>query len=123
MDFKKFMMSWLPELISSLLSIISLVCLVLVLRVYNGRPLTDLNLPPSLTLNTIVALIATINRACLTAPICAALMQEMWVHYLNNVENNQDCQLRDMDRFYDASNGVIGSLMFLVKVRTWKYAS
>jgi hypothetical protein len=122
MGFLEFTKGWLPELVSSSLSVISLVCLVLVLRIYNGRPLTDLDLPPYLTLNTVVALIATINSACLTAPICAALMQEMWIKYLDKIERNKDCQLRDMVRFYDASNGVIGSLMFLFKLRSWEYA-
>jgi hypothetical protein len=98
MGFLEITKGWLPELVSSSLSVISLVCLVLVLRIYNGRPLTDLDLPPYLTLNTVVALIATINSACLTAPICAALMQEMWIKYLDKIERNKDCQLRDMVR-------------------------
>jgi hypothetical protein len=122
MGFLEFTKSWLPELVSSSLWVISLVCLVLFLRVYNGKPLNDLDLPPYLTLNTIVALIATINSACLTAPICAGLMQEMWINYLNQTKRGQDSQLRYMDRFYGASHGVIGSLMFLFKFRTWEYA-
>jgi hypothetical protein len=122
MGFLEFTKSWFPELVSSSLSVISLVCLVLFLRVYNGRPLNDLDLPPYLTLNTIVALIATINSACMTAPICAGLMQEMWINYPDKTERHQDCRLRDMDRFYDASHGIIGSLMFLSKFRTREYA-
>jgi hypothetical protein len=64
------------RLVSSSFSAIPLVCLVLVRRTDDGRPLTDLDLPPCLTLDAILTLIAT-NSTCLAAPICTALMQEL----------------------------------------------
>ncbi|KAM0720532.1 hypothetical protein Q7P37_004668 [Cladosporium fusiforme] len=115
---RQLLVSWLPELLASLLSIALLIALIVILRIFEGRPLTNLGLPPYLTLNGIIAAIATVNRACLIAPICTALMQEMWISYLNEGKKSK-CRNRlgDMDLFSEASMGAWGCVALLISKR------
>lgn len=115
---RQLLVSWLPELLASLLSIALLIALIVVLRIFEGRPVTNLGLPPYLTLNGIIAAIATVNRACLIAPICTALMQEMWISYLNEGKKSK-CRSRlgDMDLFSEASMGAWGCVALLISKR------
>ncbi|KAE8454181.1 hypothetical protein EG329_005106 [Mollisiaceae sp. DMI_Dod_QoI] len=46
---------WIPEIVTSFLSIAALLAIVIVLRVYANRSLNDVNLPFELTLNGLVA--------------------------------------------------------------------
>lgn len=55
---------WYPEIIASFLTVASLICLVLILETFDGRPVIDNGLPQPLTLNGLIAALATINRAC-----------------------------------------------------------
>lgn len=109
---------WLPELLASILSVALLISLIIVLRIFEGRPVTNLRLPPYLTLNGIIAAIATVNRACLIAPTCSALMQEMWISYLNEGKKTK-CRSRlgDMDLFSEASMGAWGCVQLLISKR------
>lgn len=109
---------WIPELVSSALSVACILCIAIILRIYDGHVATDLYLSSSLTLNGLVAAIATINRACLTAPVCSAIMQEMWLYFASESKKN-DCasRLQDLDMFHKASTGGWGSLRFLIRSR------
>ena len=105
---------WLPELFASILSIASLLALVIVLRAYDGRGITDLNLPASLTLNGIVAAISTFNRVCLMVPVSAAISQEVWLWFsIAEHQKATHSRLGDLDLSDGASRGAWGSLLFL----------
>ena len=105
---------WLPELFASVLSVASLLALVIVLRAYDGRGITDLNLPASLTLNGIVAAISTFNRVCLMVPVGAAISQEAWLWFLTARHQKRTySRLGDLDLTDGASRGAWGSLVFL----------
>jgi hypothetical protein len=110
---------WKPEVFASFLSIVSFVSIVVVLSVYDGVALTELNLPTSLTLNSVIAALATVNRACLMTPVCSALFQQMWLYLAKESkgERSPRCQLRDLELYADASTGAWGSLVFLYKAR------
>lgn len=115
---------WIPELAASALSVICILCIAIVLRIYDGRVATDLYLSGSLTLNGLIAALATFNRACLTAPVCSAIMQEMWIYFANESEKeNCASRLKDLDIFHKASTGSLGSLEFLIRSRGSKYVA
>ena len=106
--------SWTPELLASLFSILALLAIVVVLRVYDGRSIEDLNLPRYLTLNGQIALIATFDRVFLVIPVGSALSQEAWLWFAKNDGRSQPrSRLRDLDRSDAASRGAWGSFMFL----------
>lgn len=110
--------AWLPELVALALSLASLTSLIALLFAYEGRSVTRLGLPPYLTLNGIVAAIATVGRACLMALLCAAIMQAMWLTYFREAgKTHCRSRLEDMDLFYEASNGAWGSFWFLFRMR------
>lgn len=109
-----FFLWWLPELFASVLSIASLLALVIVLRAYDGRGITDLNLPASLTLNGIVAAISTFNRVCLMVPVGAALSQEAWLWFsAARHQEGSHSRLGDLDLSDGASRGAWGSVVLL----------
>jgi len=114
---------WLPELAASVLSLALFASIVGLLRTYDGRLAADLQLTSSLTLNGLLALIATINRACLTAPVASAIMREMRL-YIAQEGESEACKsrLNDLELFAHASNGVAGSILFMLHARRTRSA-
>lgn len=109
---------WLPEILASILSVASLLSIIIVLRVYNGRGLAELNLPASLTLNGIVAAIATITRVCLMVPVGSAMSQEAWLWFsASQQRGSARSRLIDLDLSDSASRGAWGSIVFLFFAR------
>jgi hypothetical protein len=88
------------------------------LRIYDGHSLNDLNLPYSLTLNGIVAVIATLNRVALMVSVGSAMSQEAWL-WFSPVKQRQNCRSRlgDLELSDAASRGAWGSLVFLFVAR------
>jgi hypothetical protein len=113
-----FLRWWLPEIFASILSIAALLSIVIVLRIYDGQSLDDLNLPYSLTLNGIIAVIATLNRVALMVAVGSAMSQEAWL-WFSPVNQRQNCRSRlgDIELSDAASRGVWGSLKFLFVAR------
>jgi len=113
---------WIPELVASVLSIASFCSIVGVLLTFNGRAAAEIHLPRYLTLNGLIAAIATINRACLTAPVCSAVMQEMWLYFASEAKkaSSRSC-LYDLSSYTEASSGAVGSLKFLAHARGRRY--
>jgi hypothetical protein len=113
-----FLTWWLPEIFASVVSVACLMCIFVVLYSYDGRALDDLNFPAGLTLNGILALIATINRVALMAPVGSALSQEAWLWFAPAAQQNVcHSTLADLERSNDASRGAWGSLKFLLCTR------
>jgi len=104
--------------VASAFSVASLCTIVGVLCAFNGQAAADLHLPKGLTLNGLIAALASINRACLTAPVCSALMQEMWLYLASEAKraSSRSC-LQDLNDYANASNNVVGSLRFLIQAR------
>jgi hypothetical protein len=105
---------WIPELIASILSIAALLAVVGVLRSYDNRPLADLDSPKCLTLNGVIAILATFNRAFVMAVTGSSILQDCWLHLAHEARNGDGCRsrLRDLSLFADASRGALGSLFF-----------
>lgn len=112
---------WIPELIASAFSVASFVSMVALLLVYDRYAAERLNMPSGLTLNGLVALLATIGRVCLCAPVCSALLQEMWLYLARESRRpNPRSQLKDLELFTQASYGTVGSLLFLAHLSSTK---
>lgn len=111
---KTFLRWWMPEIVASLFSIASLLSIVIVLKVYEGRSINHLNLPNWLTLNGLVATISTFNRVCLMLPVGSALSQEAWLWFSRASQDSKvSSRLRDLERSDRASRGVWGSILLL----------
>lgn len=111
---------WLPEIAASAFSLISFASMIWLLYTFDGHGATTPRLPRPLTLNGLLALISTINKACLTAPMASATMQEMWLHFTSESSSNRrKSRLRDLDSYGQAALGHVGSLKFLLHVRLW----
>jgi len=113
---------WIPELVASILSVASFCGVVGVLLTFNGRAAADIHLPRYLTLNGLIAALATINRTCLTAPVCSAIMQEMWLYFASEAKraSSRSC-LQDLSSYTEASSGAVGSIKFLAHARGRRY--
>ena len=110
---------WMPELFASLLSMISFVSLVFILRNYHGRALNQIDLPRSISLNGLVALLSTVNRVALMVPVGSAMSQEAWL-WFSNIRRRPVCRARlcDLESSDAASRGAWGSLLLLFRVET-----
>ena len=105
---------WLPELFASSLAFASLVSIIVVLRAYRGRDIQDVQLPRYLTLNGLIAILATISRAALMVPVGSVMSQECWL-WLSNSRG----LLGDIEHFDVASRGAWGSVRLLFRARLW----
>lgn len=106
---------WLTEIVASIISVASFFCMIVILQIYDGKIATDTHPPNYLTMNGMIAAISTINRACLTMPVCSAIMQEMWVYFVTS--SKKGFCLEDAELFAGASRGAWGSLNFLFHAR------
>jgi hypothetical protein len=100
-------MSWKYQMLSWLGSLAFLIATVIVLRVFDGKPLPDLRI--GITPNAIVGLLATFTELLLVVPVNSAFGQLKWLRSL---------RARPMDDFRaidDASRGPWGSLMLLAR--------
>ncbi|KAJ9604775.1 hypothetical protein H2200_010890 [Cladophialophora chaetospira] len=113
-----FLRWWLPEIFASVLSVACLVCIVIVLHQYDGRGLDEIDFPTGLTLNGVVALLATINRVALMIPVGSTLSQEAWL-WFSPAAQHKACRTRlvDLELSDNASRGAWGSVKFLLRGR------
>lgn len=108
--FLQFIRLWLPELCSVVLSFLTLLATVVLLKVFDGRNLDDIDLPAEFTINGLIAILSTLARVFIVTPASAVLTQEVWLWFSR--ENAQ--RLRDLDLSHSASKGVWGSIVFLI---------
>ncbi|KAK5713367.1 hypothetical protein LTR17_017612 [Elasticomyces elasticus] len=107
---------WLPELAASIIALAALSGTVIVLLVYDGRAATELQIYGALTLNGLIAILATIARASLLIPVCSAIMQEMWLFFADEAKRDaSESKLGDMALFANASRGAMGGFVLLVR--------
>lgn len=112
---------WVPELIASALSVASFGSIVVLLLIYDRCAVARLDMPSGLTLNGILALLATMGRVCLCVPVCSGLLQEMWLYLAReSKKTTPKSRLEDLDLFVRASYGVVGSSEFLAHLSASK---
>jgi hypothetical protein len=102
--------AWLPELLCLFGSIGLFIAIIVILAHYDNTPLSTL--PLDLTINTIVALLATLCRATLIIAISEGLSQLKW-----NTFALKQRALRDLEVFDQASRGPWGSIRMVVATR------
>ncbi|KAK4230588.1 hypothetical protein QBC38DRAFT_356708 [Podospora fimiseda] len=99
---------WLPELFCWLLSLLCFVAIVVVLKVYDGRELSDW--PLAVSLNTLVAFLTAICQVALAIPLSEGISQLKWNSFARG-----DKPLADFQTFEDAKRGPVGSAKLLLK--------
>ncbi|KAF6839375.1 hypothetical protein CPLU01_01795 [Colletotrichum plurivorum] len=103
---------WWKELACCAISIVSLMALVLFLRAFDGEPLPSW--PSGITINTVVAFLATISRTAFVIPVVEGLSQAKW-----NWFRKKPRPLDDFDAFDRASRGPWGSVTLLFRTKGW----
>ncbi|KAH0440670.1 hypothetical protein CcaCcLH18_02340 [Colletotrichum camelliae] len=102
-------LDWWQELLCCLISVICVICLAAVLSHFNNEPLPDW--PLGLTLNGIIALLATLARAEFIVPISESISQIKWIWF------RKERPLADFQDFDAASRGPWGSIKLLKTTR------
>ncbi len=109
---------WWPEVLALLCSLISFASIIGVAKRSRGHGLQQTGLPAGLTLNSLIALLATISRAALLIPVASALFQEAFIWLsMDRQRPSRDGQLRDLEISHEAAQGAVGSLKMLRHVR------
>ena len=102
--------SWIPELVCLLVAVASVGAIVGVLARHEGKALPSW--PHSITLNALIALLATVANASLALPLSSGLSQLKWIWF-----RTRRAPLSDMELFDEASRGTMGAALLLVKLR------
>jgi hypothetical protein len=103
---------WWQEILCCALSIVSLIVLTIILRKFDNKPLP--NWPSGITLNTVLACVATLCRTTLLVPVTEGLGQAKWTWF-----KKKPRPLRDFEAFDKASRGLGGSLTLLAHTKGW----
>ncbi|KAL2204502.1 hypothetical protein CC79DRAFT_1144090 [Sarocladium strictum] len=98
---------WLPECLWCIASLGLLGAIIAVLAWRNNKPLPSWY--ADITVNTVIALLATICRAATIVPISEGLSQLKWIWFAQGTR-----PLRDIGVFEKASRGPWGSLQLLL---------
>ncbi|KAK0391655.1 hypothetical protein NLU13_1154 [Sarocladium strictum] len=101
---------WALELVWCLLSVVLLMGLVMVLSTYDKQRLPEI--PLGITLNTIVAILATATRAVTVFLIGQGISQLKWNQYVGGHK-----PLTNLQVFDEASRGPWGSLQMVFRTR------
>ena len=102
--------SWTFELVSLLVSALAVGGIIGVLAYFQGRPLPEW--PLNISLNSLIALLATIANANLAIPLQNGLSQLKWIRFKAG-----PAPLTDMEAFDDASRGTWGAIKLLARTR------
>ncbi|TQN69467.1 hypothetical protein CSHISOI_06108 [Colletotrichum shisoi] len=102
---------WVPELLWCVVSTASVAALAGVLSRFDGQPLPEW--PLGLTLNTLIAFLATLARAAFVIPVSESISQLKWLWY------REERPLKDFQDFDSASRGPWGSIQLLKTTRAW----
>lgn len=103
--------AWWQELLWCLLSIVSVAALAAVLSYFDEKPLPAW--PLGLTLNTVIALLATLARTAFIVPVSEGLSQLKWLWYRSNRP------LKHFQDFDAASRGLWGSVQLSKTTKGW----
>jgi len=112
---------WWMEIGAAILAILTMLVLITVLSVQDGKPLRTWD-NGIITVNTIVAAISTVNRITLMFPVSGAISQAMWIWFARS-RRSDGCKskLDDLEIFDEASRGPWGSLLLLWRLKKTVY--
>ncbi|KAI9148362.1 hypothetical protein HJFPF1_12193 [Paramyrothecium foliicola] len=106
----QYLKTWAPEILWLVLTLGLFTTLVIVLAEFNDKPMP--NWPLGLTLNTLVAVLATLCRTTITVPVAEAISQLKWNWFVAKQRS-----LKDLHLFDQASRGPWGSIILLPRLR------
>lgn len=101
---------WTLEIVTLLLAFGAVGAIVGIVARFDGQALPDW--PYYITLNTVIALLATVAVAAMSTSLQNGLSQLKWIRF-----KEQRAPLTDMEVFDEASRGAWGSLKLLVTAR------
>ena len=114
---------WAEEMAYSLISCALMITLVVILDIFDNRPLSDWqgavsvgSYSVNISLNFIVAVLGTISKSAVLVSIEAGLSQAKWIWFTLRKHS-----LLDYKRFDDASRGPLGSIKLLLAVTNIRY--
>jgi hypothetical protein len=96
---------WMWEMLSFALAALVFLAIIIVLAIYDGKPSPVVG---GVTLNTVIAMAATLFRICLMVPVTDCICQLTWVWLQKGYK-----PLQDIIKFDMASRGPLGSLQLL----------
>lgn len=101
--------AWTPEFLALAGSIASFVAMIILLAVFDGRPIIDWE---SVTLNAVVSVISVAMHASLTFAVAELVGQWKWILFARGAR-----PLMDFERIDMASRGPLGSLRVLLRMK------
>jgi hypothetical protein len=102
--------SWTYEIVSLVVAVGAVGAIIGLLKTYEDRPLPSW--PYDITINAVIALLATIANASLALPLSSGISQMKWIRF-----KTRKAPLSDMELFDDASRGTIGAAVMLGRFR------
>ena len=105
---------WIAEIACVAIGILLIIALCVVLRNYDGEPAPRFGeaFGTALTLNTVVAIIATAAKASLLLPVAECVSQQKWFWFERDGRS-----LEDMSTFDSASRGIWGGFELLWRTK------
>ena len=107
--------TWTLEIAALVLSAVSLVLIIILLSVYDGKPQFSFGF---INLNTVIAILAAAFRIGFMVPVGEALAQWKWLWF-----SRKSRPLGDFDSIDDASRGTRGSFLLLWETKGWSLAA
>lgn len=98
--------TWIPEVIAISISALCISGIAVVIYIFNGK--TAPQIPYGITLNTIIAILATASRSMLIYTVSTAIGQLKWCLFRGKNRVLEDVQTMDA-----ASRGPLGSIILL----------
>ncbi|KAF6816732.1 hypothetical protein CPLU01_13787 [Colletotrichum plurivorum] len=102
--------TWWLEILSSLLALGSIIAIVIILSLHEGKPLP--RWPALISVNSLVAVFTAIFKASVVMPVAEGISQLKWDWF------RRPKKLSDVVLFDDASRGPWGSLLLIAKKLT-----
>ncbi|KAK3347215.1 hypothetical protein B0T25DRAFT_297102 [Lasiosphaeria hispida] len=102
--------TWTFEVASLIVAILAVAAIIAVLAFYDNKPLPSW--PSSITLNAVIAVLATVATASMSVPLSSGLGQLKWIRFREG-----RAPLSDMEHFDDASRGALGAINLLFRAR------
>ncbi|KAI1158857.1 hypothetical protein F5B18DRAFT_639260 [Nemania serpens] len=112
--------TWLWEILAILLSGVSFVSSLIILKIYNNKPVPEFSY--GITLNAIISVLTTLSKSSLLVVVSGAISQLKW-RWFHNCQATEGRNLLDLQLFDDASRGPWGSIVLLATPRSWSLVS
>lgn len=102
--------SWAFEIMAIVVALGAVASIIGVVFKYNGRALPDW--PHDITLNALIALLATCANATMSVCLSSGISQAKWIRF-----KQTPTPLSDIEAFDEASRGSWGALKLLIRAR------